>query len=545
MTDVYSGGDVGQMLDEYGRAVGQDFAPGVGSGAVPYVPAVQGEVHTAEEMAAIERAKAPAISTGDPGKTGTAPQEVAQVSAPGPASYGGANMGALGQQANRIGEIGKSAIYGAVNARENLNQAYDARGKAIDASTRVSQQQADLTTDAYSQKFDEAEAYQKRMDDLRKREDAAVKTAMKESDDATQDAMYPGVSRDERSQHQAVLNNPDATPAQKASAKSKLDKARDVRSGGNRIGAAIAIALGTIGGNADQVFQILRAKQDDREADRAARGAQAERAKRGVSETREAFASEEQRELSQYKTRLGVAQARLDVMIQDTKNPEILARADELKAGLQAEEAKTGYELERQARGDFLQAETAKAGVMTNEAQLREGREDRKARLEIAGAAASGKGSKLFVPGLGYAVSEDAAKKAIEYKNVADPMIGALNEMIALRTKHGGGWGKSLNKENAKDYARAEVLSEMLRAVDVKKMAELGVMSESDAEILRKVVADPTKYSPYGAVDASLAQLHSLITFRANSTMKNYGLPGYTQEKPESHRPTAQEFVTE
>ncbi len=123
------------------------------------------------------------------------------------------------------------------------------------------------------------------------------------------------------------------------------------------------------------------------------------------------------------------------------------------------------------------------------------------------------KEEKLVVPGYGMANNEDDAKKikdGIEEKNNFDQKI---DEMIALREKHGG--GAIMNRE---DVARGKQLSKDA-LLSYKNMAKLGVLSAADQAIIDAIIpSDPLAYnSPIAAAQGQDPILNNLKKFKQDS----------------------------
>lgn len=101
-------------------------------------------------------------------------------------------------------------------------------------------------------------------------------------------------------------------------------------------------------------------------------------------------------------------------------------------------------------------------------------------------------------------------KEAFESKKNFDNKI---QEMIALRQKHGG--GAILNRE---DVGRGKQLSKDL-LLEYKNMAKLGVLSAADEAIINEIIpADPLEYnSPLAALQGQDPILHKLKKFKNDS----------------------------
>ncbi len=113
----------------------------------------------------------------------------------------------------------------------------------------------------------------------------------------------------------------------------------------------------------------------------------------------------------------------------------------------------------------------------------------------------------------GIARTKDDAKKlkdGYEEKKIFD---SKLQEMIALREKHGG--GAVMNRE---DVARGQQLSKDL-LLTYKNMAKLGVLSQADENIINAIIPnDPLAYnSPIAAIQNQDPILNNLKKFKNDS----------------------------
>lgn len=113
----------------------------------------------------------------------------------------------------------------------------------------------------------------------------------------------------------------------------------------------------------------------------------------------------------------------------------------------------------------------------------------------------------------GLANTEDDAKKLKEAYESKKNFDKKIEEMIALREKHGG--GALLNRE---DVARGKQLSKDL-LLEYKNMAKLGVLSQSDEAIINKIIPeDPLAYNSIGAsIQGQDPILSNLKKFKGDS----------------------------
>ncbi len=114
---------------------------------------------------------------------------------------------------------------------------------------------------------------------------------------------------------------------------------------------------------------------------------------------------------------------------------------------------------------------------------------------------------------LGVANNADDAKKLKEAYESKSNFDKKIQEMIDLRTKHGG--GAMMNRE---DVGRGKQLSKDL-LLEYKNMAKLGVLSSSDEAIINAIIPeDPLAYnSPMAAMQGQDPILHRLKKFKGDS----------------------------
>lgn len=117
----------------------------------------------------------------------------------------------------------------------------------------------------------------------------------------------------------------------------------------------------------------------------------------------------------------------------------------------------------------------------------------------------------------GEARTEDDAKKLKDASAEKEKFDNALQEMVSLREKHGG--GATLDRE---DVARGKQLSKDLMLA-YKNMASLGVLSKSDQDILEKIIpADPLAYNnPIAAMQGQDPILSTMKKFKGD-TQRNF-----------------------
>ena len=137
---------------------------------------------------------------------------------------------------------------------------------------------------------------------------------------------------------------------------------------------------------------------------------------------------------------------------------------------------------------------------------------DKKQRDYEQGIKQEEKLSELKTP-YGIANTPDDAKKRKESSVSKKLFDSKLNEMIALREKHGG--GASMNRD---DVARGKQLSKDL-LLEYKNMAKLGTLSQSDEDIINAIIpSDPLEYnSPLAAIQGQDPILSNMKKFKKDS----------------------------
>ena len=124
------------------------------------------------------------------------------------------------------------------------------------------------------------------------------------------------------------------------------------------------------------------------------------------------------------------------------------------------------------------------------------------------------KNLQLNVPGVGQAITADDAKQLKEATQSKKSFDAKLNELIELRSKHGG---EVMNREAV---ARGKQLSKDL-LLDYKNMAKLGVLSKSDEDIINAIIPDdPLAFnSPLAAMQGQDPILNNLKKFKQDTEL--------------------------
>lgn len=170
--------------------------------------------------------------------------------------------------------------------------------------------------------------------------------------------------------------------------------------------------------------------------------------------------------------------------------------------------------------------------------------ESREMRLALSGQAKDAKAQEkveknaekleqLRVGDLGYANNADDAKKLKDASVIKDKLNRQLDDMIALRKKHGG--GALLNRE---DVALGKQLATDAKLA-YKDLANLGVLSASDKGMLDDILPDdPLEYNVSGLAgqDPTMAKIKN---FQANKN-KEFNDSINTRLRKEGRGPSTQ-----
>jgi hypothetical protein len=152
---------------------------------------------------------------------------------------------------------------------------------------------------------------------------------------------------------------------------------------------------------------------------------------------------------------------------------------------------------------------------------------------DVAKAAIASEGksneNKLFIPQLGVsAPNEKAYAEATEAIATANSLLPKIQQMIDLRTKHGGGkMGFLQGAKTNDDIASGKALAEDVRG-GLRKLGSVKGMSEAAIEAMQKRVPDDPLEIDFGAGDeifSTLNTLYSSVGTELNATLRAYGLP--------------------
>lgn len=164
-------------------------------------------------------------------------------------------------------------------------------------------------------------------------------------------------------------------------------------------------------------------------------------------------------------------------------------------------------------------------------------KEAREERRYQAGIIRDEKTQALATP-YGQANSVDDAKQLKEGHEAKKNFDNKINQMIALREKHGG--GAILDRE---DVERGKQLSKDA-LLEYKNMAKLGVLSKSDEDIINAIIPEnPLKYNdPIAAVQGQDPILNRLKEFKKDSDL-NFSTKVQTRTKEGINNPTNTKMI--
>ena len=467
----------------------------------------------------------PTLVSGAPDQQPPAPLPNPQVMPP--MALVGANLGALGAHARKIGQAGADALASGQEANKKFLDAGAARQEAVGDAAAIQQQKGNAAAESYDQQIAEHINYQNKLKTIADGEKEAVESAKNGYAAALEDAKYAGIAPDKRRELQAIMNNRDATDVQKASAKAQLDKATAIDpdqylgSAGRKITAAIAYALGAMGaartGGPNQAMQIIQsAIHDNIEAQKhsfSKRDREAEKAKDNIGATKEQFASDRGNALRDYGIALEMTKMKLGKITAGLDGDEAVARGAELQAALDQESIKNATAIEQAARGDYAQSLAQQGSLMATKVGLEEKRAD-DAR------AASGGGEAL--EGYVFTGKTTPTKPALDRAQKGQALSRSANalidEAIALRDKHGSEHG------GGPVQARMEVIQNEL-ITHIGQLSDAGVIQSGERERFEDALGS---VAGVGFVTDRLKALRWTVNNRADAAAR---AAGFTPEQ--------------
>jgi len=305
----------------------------------------------------------------------------------------------------------------------------------------------------------------------------------------------------------------------KKSAQADYDSQLDSSNTGNLFSNLGDVIAGNKVGSNNSYFQGLNKSAKENTVDRV------ENEKRSGYEMDEAQAKADKRDPTNQRNvawRGSVAANAPDLV-------KMMAPADFEKLTMEDSDAIMNPYKWKQEAESRKEAAKALAGQRADSADERKFQRDMKVEEKMQG---------LNTP-FGFANNSDDAKQLKEGHEAKKNFDSKLQEMISLRTKHGG--GAVLNRE---DVSRGKQLSKDL-LLEYKNMAKLGVLSQADEKIINAIIpADPLEYnSPLAAIQGQDPILKNMEKFKGDSdrdfltrvqTRTRDGLAGKVPSLPES-----------
>lgn len=299
------------------------------------------------------------------------------------------------------------------------------------------------------------------------------------------------------------------------------DKYVHERSTGGAILDALAMAFFGFAGHADLGMKMLSQKRqaaiDQQKEEYRRLGEQANFANNAYARAREAKMDDRQATMVASQMLLNDQRMALDVVGKKYANGATNAARQAAIAHVDQEYAKGQEELHK----TFFNEGIAVANARRQERQFRWDQTRDVAHLQLQGEAleqrrANGK-QPLSIPGfVGTAATPDEHKEAIKASVDERKLLPRIDKLINYRTRQGN---EFLN--------RSEIAMAISTARQLKVMFKdhfgLGVMSESDSDLLDAIIADPTKVSWTPATLAVLQQLRDQVVEDTTNTMEAYG----------------------
>lgn len=409
----------------------------------------------------------------------------------------GSSGGQLGGYENQLGALGKQELRDAGKTEDAYRHAADAQADAVRASADLESEKLRAQAQVQGERnrlIDQAHG------EFAKKQEALQRTI---DDDAARTATL----------NKDYLEESQKDPTQQSFA--------------NRLGAGLAIALGAMGaaltGGPNYALQIVQQKTQEQIAAHRDKVA----GKKGAIENQRNLYSDHLQQLgnaqaAQAATELAYtqqAQRQLEQMTSGSASKEVQANAAKTMADLQQHQA----ELAAQLRQGSTQRATQLIGQQAEIEGRREALGLEREKIGIEASKANMKPNERVVPGVGVAVSEDAAKKAIALKNGADVIANGVNQLLAIRQKHGGGFNETMHPDDAATVNKVVISLKYA----IKDQKQLGVLSDKEYDRLDNMIGDAASYSPTGRIDADLKAFMGTTVRETNAAFKNYGLPGY------------------
>lgn len=260
------------------------------------------------------------------------------------------------------------------------------------------------------------------------------------------------------------------------------------------------------------------------------------RARQSKMDDYQATLAAKQSAIDDHKMAAQVITARYDPSRIDANRQQLLAHLDTQSAQAQQEYAKTVHAEGARAAADVLNARQTGFNMAVGAERLRLeeqnqqwAHDDRNAALaERAFSAeqkAAGRGPGSIPGWIGDAPTNEQKNKAADLSGTERILTRKLGEMLKFKEDFGN---ETLNRS---ELAKIKSTAAQVK-VALKDKFGLGVMSESDSELLDNVARDPSKVSWSPATQAQLQHLIEQIHADTDDQMEGYGLQRDSSYKP-------------
>lgn len=281
------------------------------------------------------------------------------------------------------------------------------------------------------------------------------------------------------------------------------------KSTGDKVMAAIGVGLGAIGaaltGSGQNAALHIIQTAIDRDID----AQKANLSKKGqdlqnqgtlIAMTRAKFGDARQAEAAARAIAIEGAQVRIQQIAAKYSAPEMKANAEKLMGELEVEKNKAMMAFQQIADQNAAMKQLSQGGPIDATNLPEDVR-------------------KRYVPGVGLALTEQDAKDVKTTKDSVDKMGSAVNKLIEIRKSIGSG-----TLFDRKTVAEAKQLATDV-LLQYKNIAQLGVMSKSDQELLDRIIPeDPTRFEVTGSTLAQLEQLKNRVEQGYRQYLENRGL---------------------
>jgi len=230
------------------------------------------------------------------------------------------------------------------------------------------------------------------------------------------------------------------------------------------------------------------------------------------------------------------AKTGLNVLGAKYRAPEAAANAQATMAQINQEQAKNKQVFDQGAiakAANFANARHAERQFMFQQDQAAWGRGQQQVSMAMSERAAQQKAagkemdSRLFVPGAGYALDEDSAKKARTAMQVSKSVQQKLSQLEDIRKEHGGGFFT-----DRKAVQKASIIKENIKR-ELQKAWDMGVLQKYEEETVGKSVPDADKFDWSGqdTTETSYDELKKQIGESAENELQEYINPALAEQR--------------